>query len=107
MTRIRKILTGGLAALTISATIAATSTPAAAFGGWGYGGGWHGGGWHGGGWGPGALAAGAIGGLALGAVAAGAAGAYGPGYGYGCVANQPVYDPYGNFAGYRRARVAC
>ena len=97
MTRIRKILTGGLAALTLGMTVAATSTPAAAWGRWGGGYGWHGGGWGG----PGPWVAGAIGGLALGAIASGAAG------GYGCVANRPVYDPYGNFVGYQRVRVAC
>jgi hypothetical protein len=101
MTRIRKLVTGGLAALTLGMTIAATATPADAQ--WRHG--WGGGGWGGGGWG-GPAAAGVIGGLALGAVAAGAAGGYGYG-GYSCVANQPVYDPYGNFVGYQRVRVAC
>jgi hypothetical protein len=65
---------------------------------------------------PGAVAAGVVGGLALGAIAAGAAGAYGgPGYGYGygaygapsCIANQPIYDGWGNFRGYRRVYVPC
>ena len=108
MTRIRKTITAGLAALTLGATIAATATPADAFGrhGWGgrggyaYGGGWggHRRGWGGG---PGPWVAGAIGGLALGAVAAGAYN------NYGCVANQPVYDDWGNFVGYRRVRTAC
>jgi hypothetical protein len=102
MTRMRKIITGGMAALTLAATVGATATPASAQ--WRHG--WGGGGWHrGGGWG-GPAAAGVIGGLALGAIAAGAAGG-GYGYGYGCVANQPVYDPYGNFVGYQRVRVAC
>lgn len=107
MTRTRKILTAGLAALTLGASVAATATPADAFGRRGWGGGYaYRGGWgHHRGWGPGALAAGAIGGLALGALAAGA---YGGGYGgYGCVANQPVYDSWGNFIGYQRVRVAC
>lgn len=104
MTRTRKIFTGAIAALTLGATVAATATPASAFG-YRYGGGWrHGGGW---GWG-GPAAAGVIGGLALGAIAAGAANAGGYGYGgYGCVANQPVYDNWGNFVGYQRVRVAC
>jgi hypothetical protein len=64
----------------------------------------------------GAIAAGVVGGLALGAIAAGAAGAYGgPGYGYGygayggasCIANQAIYDGWGNFQGYRRVYVPC
>ena len=108
MTRIRKTITAGLAALTLGATVAATATPADAFGrhGWGgrggyaYGGSWggHRRGWGGG---PGPWVAGAIGGLALGAVAAGAYN------NYGCVANQPVYDDWGQFVGYQRVRVAC
>ena len=67
----------------------------------------------------GAIAAGVIGGLALGAIAgsaAGAAPAYGYDNGYGAYAppayggdcymtRQATYDPYGNFAGYRRVRV--
>lgn len=126
MTRFRKIITAGLAALTLGATIAATATPADAWGRRGWGGapvwragpawrgghGWRGGpGWRGGygygygwrrGWGgPGPWVAGAVGGLALGAIAAGAYN------GYGCVANQPVYDTLGNFIGYQRVRVAC
>ena len=100
MTKFRKTIAASLAALTLGgAALATTSTPAAAWGGYGYG--WH----HGYGWGGPGIAAGVIGGLALGAVAAGAAGAYGPDY--SCVARQPTYDPYGNFAGYRRVRVAC
>ncbi len=104
MTRIRKFLTVGVAALTLGAT-ALSATPASAQ--WRHHGGWGGGGWHrgGGGWGAPA-AAGIVGGLALGAIAAGAAsGGYGGGY--GCVANQPVYDDWGNFVGYQRVRVAC
>ncbi|WP_091676212.1 hypothetical protein [Methylocapsa palsarum] len=99
-------------------------------GGWhGGGGGWHGRGWQGGGgywrggrwyggggynWGA-PVAAGVIGGLALGALAAGAANPYGyaPGYGYGyapayggcSLQNQPAYDGWGNFVGYRQVRV--
>ncbi|HMN73725.1 MAG TPA: hypothetical protein PKA55_17840 [Rhodoblastus sp.] len=122
MTRFRKILTAGLAALTLGATVAATTTPADAFGrrgfaaapGWRGGPAWRGGpGWRGGygygygwrrGWGgPGPWVAGAVGGLALGAIAAGAYN----GYGYGCVANRPMYDSWGNFLGYQRVRVAC
>lgn len=104
MTSMRKIIAGGVAALTLGATVAATATPADAQ--WRGRGGWGGGGWgHHRGWGgPGPWAAGAIGGLALGALAAGA---YNGGYGYGCVARQPVYDNWGNFRGYRRVSVAC
>ena len=92
-------------------------------GGWGYGGwggGWGGGGW-GGGWGGGGWGYGgaALTGLALGAVAASAVqNQYGyaqPYYGYArpyrrarlCVANQALYDDWGDFIGYRRVRVAC
>lgn len=65
----------------------------------------------------GAIAAGVVGGLALGAIAGSAAANAGPGYGYGYAQPAPVYgggcyftrqatyDPYGNFAGYRRVRV--
>ena len=67
----------------------------------------------------GAIAAGVVGGLALGAIAGSAAANAGPGYGYGYGYAQPApvygggcyftrqatYDPYGNFAGYRRVRV--
>ena len=99
MTRFRKTLTAGLAALTLGGALATSITPADAFGRRG----WHGGGWgHHRGWGgPGPWAAGAIGGLALGALAAGAYN------NYGCVANQAVYDSWGNFIGYQRVRVAC
>lgn len=92
-------------------------------GGWGYGGwggGWGGGGW-GGGWGGGGWGYGgaALTGLALGAVAASAVqNQYGyaqPYYGYArpyrrarlCVANQALYDDWGDFIGYRRVRIAC
>lgn len=78
------------------------------FRGW-HGGGFRGGGWRGGGWGGGwggPAAVGVIGGLALGAVAASAY-PYGYGYGYrSCgVQNQPVYDGWGQFVGYRPVRV--
>ncbi len=100
----------GLAALTFGLAVAETSTPAMAFGRGFHGGyGYRGGGW-GRGWGWGGLGAG----LALGAIAAGA---YGYGYGYpgyygypaygygGCWQQRPVYDPYGNFRGYRPVAV--
>jgi hypothetical protein len=70
----------------------------------------------------GAIAAGVVGGLALGAIAGSAAANAAPAYGYGYAApayaapapvydggcyftRQATYDPYGNFAGYRRVRV--
>jgi hypothetical protein len=100
MTPTRKIVTAGLAALTLGLTIAATATPADAwgrrYGGYGYR------------RGPGPWVAGAVGGLALGALAAGAYNGYGFGYGGGsCVARQPVHDAWGNFVGYRRVYVPC
>ncbi len=71
-TLIRKTATGLVAAASLGAMVAATSTPAAAWGRHG--------------WGPGpAIAAGVLGGLAIGAIAAGAAH---PGY-----YPAPVYDP--------------
>jgi hypothetical protein len=112
---LRKAAIGAIAALTLSAGITATATPAAAQGWHGYG--WHGygwhGGWHGGGWGwrrgwgwsdgwgwGGPVAAGVITGLAAGALA-GSAFAYGPSYYGRCyVQNRPTYDDWGNFVGY-------
>ena len=86
----------GLAALSLTASLLATTGPAAARPWHGGGGGWHGGGWHGGGWAGPAI----IGGLAAGALLA-APYAYGyDGYGYGgCTAYAPVYDAYGNYIG--------
>src|SRR5713226_6155136 len=60
MTLLKKSLVTGLAALTLATSVAASTTPAAA---------WWRGGW---GWGPGPVAAGVIGGLAAGAIIAGA-----------------------------------
>ena len=77
-TLFRKILTGTVAAAGIGAMIAATSTPAAA---WGYG--------HRGWGGPGPVIAGAIGGFALGALAAGAGRPYYAAPAYA----EPVYTP--------------
>ncbi len=121
---ISKAIVGGVAALSLAASLVATAEPASAAqwhgggGGWhGGSGGWHGGyaGWHGGGywrpgyrgggvwyngyWGP-AVAAG----LALGAVAA-----Y-PYYGYGggydaCWQNRPVYSAGGAYLGYQMVNV--
>lgn len=100
----RKLLIAGLAAATFS-SLMMSATPAAAWGrGWG------------GGWGYGGAA---LTGLAVGAVAAGALqNQYGYGhqyYGYArpyrrarlCVANQALYDDWGDFIGYRRVRVPC
>ncbi len=89
MTKFRKTLTAGLAAVTLATGVAATSTPAAA---WGYHHYW--------GWGAGA----AIAGLALGAAAAAATPYY---YGYpACyLTSQPVVDYYGNIIRYRHVRV--
>ena len=98
-----------------------SSSPALAQLGWGgYGGGWGGYGGYGGyGYNNGAAMAGAaIGGMALGAVVGSAIAQQNQnnyGYGYAqparrarlCPANQPVYDDWGEFVGYRRVRVAC
>jgi hypothetical protein len=89
MTIARKTLTAALAALTIGATILATSAPASARGfhrGWGWGG----------------AAAVGIGALALGAMAASSA----PAYAAECyITRRPVHDAWGNVVGYRRVRV--
>lgn len=102
MSILKSTLVAVLAASTLGATIASTTTPAAARG-----------------WGA-PVAAGVIGGLAAGAIIGSAVRpAYGYGYygaqpyGYDPVpvydpcyrSQQPVYDPYGNFAGYRTVRV--
>ncbi len=101
MITLRKTIVGGAAALAITAGVAAASSPAEAR--------WR----HHGGWGA-PVAAGVIGGLALGAVAAQAAGPRYYGYGYGYPApvygacfnrRRPVYDAWGNFAGYRVVRI--
>jgi len=96
MTRTRKIITATLAAATLAGTIAATATPAAAWGKYHH----HHGGW---GWGPGAAIGLGVAGLAAGAIAASAA----PVYYDTCVTRQAVYDDWGRFRGYRRVRVAC
>jgi hypothetical protein len=103
--KLRKAAIGALAALTLGAGVTAAATPSAAQG-WRGGYRWHTGYWHRGyGWG-GPVAAGVIGGLALGALA-GSAYAYGPAYyGGGCYwQNRPVYDSWGNFAGYAPVQV--
>ena len=105
MTTLRKTMIGGLAALALSAGLAASSAPAEAR-------------WHGRGWGGPGIAAGVIGGLAVGALAAQASRPYYPAYGYGygyapvysggygCgPERRPAYDAWGNFVGYRLVRV--
>ena len=99
---LRKTLTASLAALTLFAGIAATTSPASAYfrphhGGYGHGfghGHYYGGrGYYGyrGGWGPGwGWGPAILGGLAFGAFA-----------GAACNQLQPVYDPYGNYVGRR------
>ena len=91
MINFRKSIAAGLAVTTLFAGVAATATPAAAWGPHHYG-------W---GWGLGGVAAG----LAIGAAAAASAPYYG--YAYpGCViTRQPVVDVYGNIISYRRVRV--
>src|SRR5260370_36440212 len=99
---ISKPLVAGIAALSLMASVLATTEPAAAAnwhrGGW-HGGGWHGGGWHGGRWrgGAGGGGAGVGGGVAAGALLA--APYYGYGDGSGCYSYQPMYDWYGNYIG--------
>ncbi len=93
MTAVKKTVAAGLAALTLGTATIATSSPAEAW--WRYG------------WGA-PVAAGVLGGLAAGAIIGSAVRPYGYGpYGYGapCVRRRPVYDAYGNFAGYRPVRV--
>ena len=105
MTGLRKTFLAGLAALTLATGVAGSTAPAAAwYRGYGYG------------WG-GPVAAGVIGGLAAGAIVGSVARPYGYGYApYGYYGPAPVYDPcyrarrpvfdaYGNVAGYRPVRV--
>jgi len=88
--KLRKAAIGALAALTLGAGVTATATPSAAQG-WRSGYRWNAGYWHGGYW---------RGGLALGTFAA-VPYAFGPAYYGGCYwQNRPVYDAWGNFAGY-------
>lgn len=97
MSAVKNTVAAGLAALTLGTATISTSTPAAA--------------WYRYGWGA-PVAAGVIGGLAAGAIIGSAVRpyGYGPAYAYGpgpypCVRRRPVYDGYGNFAGYRPVRV--
>ena len=121
---VSRTITAAVAALALSASLVATTEPAAAqwrhgwgpgwHGGWGpgwrggyYGGRywhpgyWRGGVWYNGWWGPAAVAgAVAAGALAAGAIAAAPYG-YGYGYGYpgGCIQNRPLYAPNGAWIG--------
>jgi len=104
--RLKKAALSALAALTLGAAVTVTATPSAAQN-WRGTYRWHAGYWYGGnGWGGGfygwgvPVAAAVIGGLAVGALAAPAY-PYGPVYYGGCYwQNRPVYDSWGNFAGY-------
>lgn len=103
MSILKKTIAAAVAATTLTSAVVATSTPASARG-WGF-----------------PVAAGLVGGLAAGAIIGSAVrpaygyGGYGyaPAYGYDpvpvynpCYRSQsPVYDVYGNFAGYRTVRV--
>ena len=90
-TNFKKALAVSLAALTMPAAVAATSTPAAAA---------HG---H-----HAAFAAGLLGGLAVGAIAAGGVAPYysaGPYYDDCWIDSRPVYNHWGDFVGYRRVSV--
>jgi len=101
-----------VAALTIGAGVAVSTTaPAAAQEMWrhhGYygGGGWHGGGWHhGGGWGP-AIGLGILGGAIAGAAIANSGPYYGPGpYADDCVQPRAMYDAWGRYIGQRMVNV--
>ncbi|WP_051952967.1 hypothetical protein [Methylocapsa aurea] len=126
MTSIGKKAAAAFTALALGLAVTVAATPSQAqgwhggrhggYGGWHGGhGGWHGGGgywrggrWYGGGYNWGApVAAGILGGLALGAVAGAAYpyGGYAPAYGGCYMQNQPAYDGWGNFVGYRPVRV--
>jgi hypothetical protein len=88
-TDLKKSLSAALAALTMTASLALTSSPAAADHGR-----------------HGAFAAGLLGGLAVGAIAASATPYYpAPNYGDCWIDNQPVYNHWGYFVGYRPVRV--
>jgi len=90
MINFKKTLTATIAAATIGLTIAATATPAAAWGHRHHG------------WGGAGIAAGVVGALALGAVAANAGGYYG---GSCYIERRAVTNYYGDEVGFRRVRV--
>ena len=123
---ISRAIVGGLAALSLAASLVATAEPASAAQWHGGGGGWHGGGWPAGrraatpvgmaaATGTLATGAGACGTTAIGArrsqpdFALGAVAAY-PYYGYGggydaCWQNRPVYSAGGAYLGYQMVNV--
>jgi hypothetical protein len=129
--QMRKLISAGLAALTIAGGAVATTTPVQAAPHGGFGGGFHGGGFHGGGFRGGFRGGGFRGGAFLGAgllgFGLGAAlagpyygygygypydyGYYGPDYGPGpygaCVSNRQVWDPYYHRYVVERVRYAC
>jgi hypothetical protein len=90
MINFRKTIATGLVVTTLGMGVAATSTPAAA---WGYHPYW--------GWGAGGIAAG----LALGAAAAAASTPYYYGSPACYLTRQPVVNGYGYIIGYHRVRV--
>ena len=90
MINFKKTLTATLAAATIGLTIAASATPAAAWGHKHHG------------WGGAGLAAGVFGALAVGAIAANAGGYYG---GDCYTERRAVTNYYGDVVGYRKVRV--
>ena len=91
MINFKKTLTATLAAATLGLTLAASATPAAAWGHKHHG------------WGGAGIAAGVIGALAVGAIAANAgSGAYG---GECYLERRAVTNYYGDVVGYRRVRV--
>jgi len=119
----RKILTAGLAALTLAGGVVGGSAPATAapfHGGSFHGGGFRGGGFRGGFRGPGPVFAAGLFGIGLGAALAGPyygygygpgpyysdGYAYGPGYGT-CVAPRQVWDPYAHRYVIERVSYAC
>lgn len=118
MKKLRRFMKLGIS-ITALLVASASITPALAQWGGGWGPGWGYGGYGGYGYNNGAAMAGAaIGGMALGAVVGSAIAQQNQnsyGYGYAapvrrarlCPANQPIYDEWGEFVGYRRVRVAC
>jgi hypothetical protein len=101
----KKTLAGLLAAITIAATLTATTTDASAWWRGGRGWGWRGGGW---GWGPGIAAGAVTGAVVAGAIIATRPRGYVmyPGYavpvaGPGCYwASRPMYDGWGRVVGF-------
>ena len=116
----RKLLTAGLAALTLGGSVLATTAPAQAAPFHGFNGGFHNGyrgGFRGRGIGPGGVLAAGVIGLALGAAISHpyygpGPYAYGPGPYYGdpyeaCYAPRQIWDPYVGHYVIERVRYAC